>query len=205
MHLGRNDHGVFAEHAGYFGLADIDLSRFVPRRLSMPVVLGHHAVEHSQITKQADVVMALVLLDELHDRNTVAANLDYYVPRTDHGSSLSLAVHSLAASRVGRTGQAYEFFRRAAAIDLADAMSNGHHGVHAATQGGLLQAALTGFAGLHLDGDQPHLEPRLPEHWRSLGFSFVYQGKRYEREARGSKPTRRDESLRVEPERGGYK
>ncbi len=42
--------------------------------------------------------MGLVLLDALQTRELVEANLDYYGPRTDHGSSLSLAMHSVAAS-----------------------------------------------------------------------------------------------------------
>ena len=100
-------------------------------------------------------------------------------------------MHSVAASIVSRPDQAHDYFRRAAAIDLEDSMSNSHHGIHAATQGGLLQAALIGFGGLHLSEDGPQTIARLPDHWDSLGFSFVHRGTRHEREVRGtSRPAR---------------
>lgn len=169
----------------------------------MHYVLGEKVLERSQITKQADVIMGLVLLDEFHDPELIGANLDYYGPRTDHGSSLSLAMHSIAASLAGRPGQAYEYFRRAAAIDLEDSMLNSSHGVHAATQGGLLQAALVGFAGLHLGPDGPGTKPRLPEHWEALGFSFVHGGTRHEWEALAGKPARGTTAPRADHDGGG--
>jgi kojibiose phosphorylase len=195
--------GVFEQHDGYFALDHGDMSRFEPRLAPMHYILGDKVLERSQITKQADVIMGLVLLDDLHDPELIGANLDFYGPRTDHGSSLSLAMHSIAASLAGRPEDAYEYFRRAAAIDLEDSMSNSSHGVHAATQGGLLQAALVGFAGLHLGPDGPETRPRLPEHWEALGFSFVHGGTRHEWEARAGKPARGATAPRADHDGGG--
>ena len=197
------DDGVFEQHDGYFDLEEVDLSRFEPRLAPLHAIFGEKRLERSQITKQADVVMGLVLLDALQTRELVEANLDYYGPRTDHGSSLSLAMHSVAASIAMRPDQAYDYFRRAAAIDLEDSMSNSHHGIHAATQGGLLQAALVGFGGLHLSEDGPQTIARLPDHWDSLGFSFVHRGTRHEREVRGGKPAREAEAPRADHNGGG--
>jgi kojibiose phosphorylase len=195
--------GVFEQHDGYFDLDQIEMSRFEPRAAPMHYVLGDKVLVRSQITKQADVIMGLVLLDDYHDPELIGANLDYYGPRTDHGSSLSLAMHSIAASLAGRPGQAYEYFRQAAAIDLEDSMLNSSHGVHAATQGGLLQAALVGFAGLQLGPDGPETRPRLPEHWEALGFSFVHGGTRHEWEARAGKPARGTKAPRADHDGGG--
>ncbi len=197
------DDGVFEQHDGYFELDEVDLSRFEPRLAPLHAIFGEKRLERSQITKQADVIMGLVLLDALQTRELVEANLDYYDPRTDHGSSLSLAMHSLAASVAMRPDQAYDYFRRAAAIDLEDSMSNSQHGIHAATQGGLLQAALVGFGGLHLTEDGPQIIARLPDHWDSLGFSFVHRGTRHEREVRGGKPAREAEAPRADHNGGG--
>jgi len=197
------DDGVFEQHDGYFDLEEVDLSRFEPRLAPLHAIFGEKRLERSQITKQADVVMGLVLLDALQTRELVEANLDHYGPRTDHGSSLSLAMHSVAASIAMRPDQAYDYFRRAAAIDLEDSMSNSHHGIHAATQGGLLQAALIGFGGLHLTDDGPQTIARLPDHWDSLGFSFVHRGTRHEREVRGGKPAREAETPRADHNGGG--
>ena len=53
-------------------------------------------------------------------------------------------------------------------------MGNGRDGLHAATLGGLLQAALFGFAGLGLKAHEPSSYPRLPEHWDCFRFSFFH-------------------------------
>ena len=178
----RRPDGVFEAHDGFFELEPVDLTAFQPSRASLQVLLGEKRAQEVQLVKQADVVMALVLLDEYRPSpETLAANFDYYAPKTDHGSSLSLAMHSLAASMIGRPAEAYDYFIRAVAIDHDDAMDRGWHGIHAATQGGLLQATLFGFGGLHLDGGSPRVEARLPEAWQSLGFSFVHHGVRHER------------------------
>ncbi len=87
----------------------------------------------------------------------------------------------MAASLIGRPETAYDYFERAIAIDHDDAMGREGSGVHAAAEGGILQAALFGFGGLTLANNQPQTTARLPESWNSLGFSFVHHGVRHER------------------------
>jgi trehalose/maltose hydrolase-like predicted phosphorylase len=186
--LRSDSSGVWEQHRGFFELEPIDLGRFRPRNSPMYDIIGEKGVERSQVVKQADVVMAMALLGEtLGDVAVQRANWDYYWPRTDHGSSLSLAIHSLLASRLGMRAEAFDAFRRAAAIDLADSMGNGRAGIHAATQGGLLQAALFGFAGVHVEDDEVRVVSRLPDHWDGLGFSLVHRGSRIEREVRNER------------------
>lgn len=182
---------VFEAHAGFFDLEPIDVAAFHPSRASLHGLLGEKRAQEVQLVKQADVLMGLVLLDEHRwATGTLQANLDFYAPMTDHGSSLSLAMHSLAESMIGRPEQAYGYFARAVAIDHDDAMERGGHGIHAATQGGILQAAVFGFGGLRLDEAAPQTSARLPDHWNSLGFSFVHRGVRHERlVTKGSRST----------------
>jgi kojibiose phosphorylase len=183
--------GVWEQHAGFFDLETVDLAAFSPRQRSMYDLLGEERAEHSQVIKQADVVMAMTLLPEaVGSKSRRRANWDYYMPRCDHGSSLSMAVHSRVAADLGLNEASYALFRGAMAIDLADELGNGRDGLHAATQGGILQAVLFGFAGLQLEGGKPMVRPRLPQHWKGLGFTHYYRGKRFERELR-SVPTRR--------------
>ncbi len=180
--LRRNVDGVWEERDGFFDLDPVDLDSFRPTRRSLHDLLGDARTQQVQLVKQADVLMALVLLEEYGDQpGALAAAFDYYAPITDHGSSLSLAMHSLAASRIGRPEVAYEYFARAVGIDHDDAMGRGGQGMHAAAQGGILQAAIYGFGGLRLQGDVPQTFAQLPEHWISLGFSFVHNGVRHER------------------------
>jgi len=188
--LRKDDAGVWEEHEGFFNLDVVDVAAFHPSRQSLYELFGDKRAQEIQLVKQADVLMALALLDE-HGTvpGALAAAFDFYAPITDHGSSLSLAMHSLVASRIGRPGTAYDYFVRAVAIDHDDAMIHGAQGIHAATQGGVLQAALFGFGGLHLDGDTPATSARLPDQWDSLGFSFIHRNVRHERLlTQGSRP-----------------
>ena len=180
----RSD-GVWEQHAGFFDLDPVDLTAFAPRQRSMSDLLGEERAERTQVIKQADVVMAMTLLPEaMGTRARRRVNWDYYLARCDHGSSLSMAVHARVAADLGLSEVAYSMFRAALAIDLADELGNGRDGLHAATQGGILQAAIFGFAGLKLQEGRPVVDPRLPGHWTRLGFTHYHRGKRYEREVR---------------------
>ncbi|MGQ0848806.1 MAG: glycosyl hydrolase family 65 protein [Actinomycetota bacterium] len=175
--------GVWEQHTGFFELAPVNIASFTPRRMSMYDLLGEERAERSQVIKQADVVMAMALLpSQVGSAARRKANWDYYLPRCDHGSSLSMAAHARVAAELGLVETGYEMFRRAVAIDLGDAMGNSSDGLHAATQGGILQAALFGFAGLHLREQGPQVRPRLPAHWKRFAFSFQYRGDRHDTE-----------------------
>jgi trehalose/maltose hydrolase-like predicted phosphorylase len=128
------------------------------------------------VIKQADTVMLLALLSDRFPREVHEANYEYYEPRCSHGSSLSRAMHALVAARLGRLRSAEEHFRVAASIDLDDSTGSGSGGVHIATQGGLWQAAVLGFAGLSVREDGLSLDPHLPECWRALRFRVQYRG-----------------------------
>ncbi|HEY3428767.1 MAG TPA: hypothetical protein VGK83_08890, partial [Acidimicrobiia bacterium] len=183
---GRNR--VWEQHRGFFDLESIDLTRFDPRRSGMFGLLPEERLQKTQIIKQADVVMALALFpDDCGSRSDHLRNWNYYLPRTDHGSSLSRAAHSRVASQLGLVDTAYDFFRQAIAIDLEDSMGNGRDGVHAATQGGVLQAALFGFAGLRLGAKGPHANPRLPSHWDFFNFTTTFRGKQQQWETTNRK------------------
>ncbi|MCC7106227.1 MAG: glycoside hydrolase family 65 protein, partial [Chloroflexi bacterium] len=168
--------GLFEQFAGYFGLEEVDLSQFEGRGVAMDVLLGQERTRRSQVIKQADTVMLLALLSDRFPREVHDANYTYYEPRCSHGSSLSRAVHALVAARLGRLRLAAAHFRAAASIDLEDSTGSSSGGVHIATQGGLWQAAVLGFAGLTVREDGLRLDPHLPESWRALRFRVQYRG-----------------------------
>ncbi len=175
--LRRSADGVWEQHAGFFDLEPLDLEAFEPRTRAIYDLLGEERLQRTAVIKQPDVLMTMALLpDEADLAGSGTVNWSYYLPKTDHGSSLSLPIHALLAARLRDPEAAYEFFLRAAAIDLEDTMGNGVDGIHAACQGGLLQAALFGFAGLGLRCGGPTTDPRLPSHWSSMAFTCVYRG-----------------------------
>jgi trehalose/maltose hydrolase-like predicted phosphorylase len=180
--------GVLEQFAGYFGLDQIDLMQFEPRRVPMDVVLGPERTRTSQVLKQADVVMLLALLPERFAPAIQATNFGYYEPRCGHGSSLSRSVHALVAARVGQMDLAMRYFREAAVIDLEDTTRTGGGGVHMAALGGLWQAVVLGFAGLRLQPEGISLDPVLPPSWESLAFRVQWRGRRLRVHIAGGAP-----------------
>ncbi|MCC7209942.1 MAG: glycoside hydrolase family 65 protein, partial [Anaerolineae bacterium] len=178
---------IHIQFPGFFDMEYIPVPLYEPRTHSVQAILGHQRAIQSQVIKQADVVMLMALLgDELRaPREVLLNNWNTYYPRTDHGSSLSPAIHAWVAARLGMGELAYELFTHAAEIDLNDNKGNVRDGIHGAACGGLIQALLFGFCGLHLGADGPALDPHLPEHWRRVAFTVCYRGERKRFELRG--------------------
>jgi len=170
--------GLYEQFAGYFGLEQIDLSAYAGRSVPMDVVLGRERTEASQVIKQADVVALLALLPQVFAGETGLANFRYYEPRCGQGSSLSADLHGLVAARLGDGEMALRYFRKAAAIDLADGQAADAGGVHIAALGGLWLMTVFGFAGLSLLDDGVDFDPRLPPGWTRLAFPLQWRGRR---------------------------
>jgi kojibiose phosphorylase len=172
---------IHVQFPGFFDMEYIPVPDYQPRTSSVQAILGHARSIQTQVIKQADVVMLMALLgDQLSaDRQVMLNNWHTYFPRCDHGSSLSPAMHAWVAARLGLIEVAYDQFHHAAHIDLHDNKGNVRDGIHAAACGGVWQAVLFGFCGLHItpEGDLA-LDPHLPEHWRRVRFTVTYRGER---------------------------
>ena len=171
--------GVIEQFAGYFDLAEVDLSVYEARTAPMDVLIGRDALAASKVIKQADVVLLLHLLWDSFAPEVRLANFRYYEPRTGHGSSLSPPIHALVAARLGEDDLAERYFRQTAAIDLSDSMGNAAGGVHIGALGGLWQAAVFGYGGLSFNADGPSLEGRLPRFARRLAFTIEWRRQRW--------------------------
>jgi kojibiose phosphorylase len=181
LYTGFDEHtGLFEQFQGYFGLEEIELAAFQPRTAPIDVLLGRERVSRSKIIKQPDVVMMIHLFWDRFPPEVRTVNFEYYEPRCAHGSSLSPAIHALVAARLGKIELAERYFRQAAQIDLANNMGNAAGGIHAATMGGLWQAAVIGFADLHFGQRGPDTRPCLPPGWRSLSTQIRWRGQWHE-------------------------
>jgi trehalose/maltose hydrolase-like predicted phosphorylase len=170
---------IHIQFDGFFDLEYIPVPKYEPRVGGIWGFLGHERALQSQVLKQADIVMLMALLgDSLADHQVMLNNWHTYYPRSDHGSSLSPAIHAWVAARLGLMDEAYHMFEHAAAIDLEDNKGNVQDGIHGAANGGLWEAILFGFCGLHLTPDGPAIDPHLPPHWKSVTFNVVYRGER---------------------------
>lgn len=169
--------GLYEQFEGYGDLEAIDLEAYAGRSVPMDVVLGRERARRSQVIKQADVVALLALLPEAFPVGADAVNFDHYAPRCSHGSSLSTAMHGLAAARLGRSEMALDYFRRTAAIDLGETTAALAGGVHMAALGGLWMTAVLGFVGLSFREDGIGLRPQLPATWTALRTPLQWQGR----------------------------
>lgn len=174
------ERGMIEQFEGYFALEEIDLAQYASRSLPIDIILGRERTRRTKLVKQADVVMLLHLLSARILSDMAETCFRYYEPRTEHGSSLSPAMHALVAARLGDTDMALRYFRQAREIDLANNMGNAAGGVHIAALGGLWQAAVFGFAGLTLNERGVAFMPHCPADWRAIRFPLRWRGQRIE-------------------------
>jgi trehalose/maltose hydrolase-like predicted phosphorylase len=166
--------GLFTQFEGFFELEPVDWPAFAERTQSLQVLLGIEGANESQVIKQPDVLMMLLLLrDHYTDPARLAGELGDV--RADFRPRIRLVTgpsfHAWAACHMGEAERAYDFFMLAARADLQNVRGNAGDGIHAASAGGLWQALAFGFAGLRLTDDGYETNPCLPPHWERLAFS----------------------------------
>jgi trehalose/maltose hydrolase-like predicted phosphorylase len=171
--------GVYEQFAGFFRLEPVIIADVAPRRpIAADLLLGAERVEGAQVLKQADVLMLHHLVPDEVAPGSLGPNIDFYEPRTAHGSSLSPAIHASLLARAGRPDEALAPLRLASRIDLEDLTGTTAGGLHLATMGGVWQALAFGFAGLRPRGDTLELDPQLPESWNALALRLRFRGSR---------------------------
>jgi trehalose/maltose hydrolase-like predicted phosphorylase len=168
--------GRHEQFAGYSELEPVLVRDVAPPPVAADVLLGHDRVQRTQLVKQPDVLMLHHLLPDHVPDGSLAADLDHYLPRTAHGSSLSPAICASLLARAGRPEEAVELFELAARLDLDDLTGTTANGLHLATMGGLWQSVVTGFAGLHVVDGRLQADPHLPARWRSLRIRLFHRG-----------------------------
>ncbi|MES2072304.1 MAG: glycosyl hydrolase family 65 protein [Pseudomonadota bacterium] len=140
-----------------------------------PLLLHYHpmVIYRHQVCKQADVVLALLLLSEQFSPEDKKRDFDYYEAVTTHDSSLSTCIFSIIASEVGYQDKAYDYFMETARLDLDNIHGNTHYGVHTAAMAGTWLGVAYGFGGmrlLHGQHVQLRFSPVLPKRWTHYQF-----------------------------------
>ena len=168
--------GRHEQFLGFDRLEPLFIRAVADPPIAADLLLGSDVVRRSQVIKQADVIMLHHLLCDELPEGSLDADLDHYLPRTAHGSSLSPAIHASVLARAGRTDEALEWFRVAARIDLDDLTGTTAGGLHIATLGGLWQAVAHGFLGLGSNGRALAIDPRLPTAWDGIELHCRFRG-----------------------------
>ena len=170
--------GIIPQFDGYFDLKHIDLKKYKESSVVGTIYNDYNMEQlgQMQVLKQSDVVVLLYLLDDLFDVEIKKQNYFYYEERTLHDSSLSKSTHSVVANDMGLHDVAYRFFQGASTVDLGAEMHSSDAGIHSASMGGIWQAAILGFGGVRIVGEQLRIAPSLPKAWTSLDFNIVWHG-----------------------------
>lgn len=145
-----------------------------------PLLLHFHplVIYRHQVLKQADVVLAMVLLGDEFSTELKINNFNYYDPLTTHDSTLSTCMSSVATAEIGEYDKAYEFFGNSARMDLDNSHNNTEYGLHTACMAGSWMSIVMGFGGMRVREDQLHFAPHLPQKWQGYGFSILFRGSR---------------------------
>ena len=149
---------------------------------NFPLLLHYHplVIYRHRVIKQADVVLALFLLGHVFSAEEKRRNFNYYDPMTTGDSSLSVCIQSIIAAENGYNELAYNYFRYAVLMDLADIGGNVRDGVHVASIGGTWMAIIYGLAGMRDHGGVLSFNPNLPIQWEGLSFPLTVRGSELE-------------------------
>lgn len=176
----REEDHLIAQDAEYLSLKQVDLTKYKNQKQVGSMFLDYNLeqVNKIQVSKQADIMILFLLMEDLFSLEVKQANWDYYEPRTLHDSSLSLSTHCILANDMGQEEMAYELFQRARAIDMGENMKSSDEGIHAASLAGIWQSSVFGFGGVRMLNGTLRINPALPKKWSKLEFILNWQGQR---------------------------
>lgn len=183
----------YEQFVGYFALEPLLIGDVAVPPVAADLLLGRDRVTRSQLIKQPDVLMLHHLVPDQVEPGSLGPNLDYYGPRTAHGSSLSPAVTAALLARAGRPDEALTMLRMALALDLDDLTGMTGAGLHMANLGGIWQAGLAGLAGLagvRVRAGVLTADPRLPAAWDGLRLRFRCLGRKVRMDRGAVRPRR---------------
>lgn len=171
------DGKLIEQFEGYFNLPDAIISRYDENGMPLWPELNGIKYKDTQLIKQPDVVMLMIMLGEEFDNEIKYENYKYYEARTMHKSSLSPSMYSIMGLSVGDTRNSYKYFIKTVMTDLEDNQGNTAQGFHAASAGGSWQSAVYGFGGFSIDKDMVlNLNPWIPDGWRKMAFTIIWRG-----------------------------
>jgi len=192
MYLEFHDDGIISQFQGYDRLKEFDWEKYKKKygnihRLDRILEAEDDSPNNYKLSKQADVLMLFYLLSadelrEIFDRlgyafeyETIPKNIDYYLKRTSHGSTLSRVVHAWVLAR-SRRKQSWNLFCDALKSDVVDIQGGTtHEGIHLGAMAGTIDLIQRCYTGLETRKDTLRFNPALPEEVRELSFSILYR------------------------------
>jgi trehalose/maltose hydrolase-like predicted phosphorylase len=188
-----HDGDIISQFQGYGELEELDWEGLVRHhgnicRLDRILEAEGDTVNRYKASKQADVLMLFYLLsaEELRglldrlgyrlDPAAIPRNVNYYLERTSHGSTLSGVVNAWVLARSDRP-RSWRFFAEALTSDLHDVQGGTTaEGIHLGAMAGTVDLAQRCYSGLEAREDVLWLNPSLPVELNGLDFDVRYRG-----------------------------
>ncbi len=159
------------------------------QRLDRILKAENDSPDHYKVAKQPDVTMLFYLLRSEEVRRifaqlgyplakgTITKNIQYYLERCSHGSTLSRMVYAALLDRIDRE-HSWDLYREALRSDFEDVQGGTtKEGIHLGAMAGTVNIVLNRFAGVDTRGDNLSIDPRLPPAIRRITFGVQYRGK----------------------------
>jgi alpha,alpha-trehalase len=141
-----------------------------------------------KLSKQADVLMLFYLfsaekIQELltglgydFDPESIPRNIDYYLKRSSHGSTLSNIVHSWVVARSDRP-RSLKLFLKGLESDISDIQGGTtHEGIHLGAMAGTVDILQRCYTGLEFHDDVLILNPSIPAELPRLSMRIKFRG-----------------------------
>ena len=183
LHIAQNIYLPYSEKYGVYLQQDGFLDKDLKPVTAIPAEerpLNQHwswdRILRSPYIKQADTLQGFYFFEDHFAKEELQRHYEFYEPFTVHESSLSPCVHSVLASALGKTEEAYTLYLRTARLDLDDYNKEVHEGLHITSMAGTWLSIVEGFAGMRVKNGKLTFTPRLPKHWKSLSFKVIFQG-----------------------------
>ncbi len=192
-----NRSGIIAQFEGYFKLPALDFSAYRQKygniaRMDRILKAVGKTPDAYQVAKQADTLMAFYNFDVATVQgiieglgyhlpaNYLNRNLQYYLARTTHGSTLSRIVYAVLNQLDGNYDQAWQLFSQALVSDYYDIQGGTTaEGIHLGVMCATVNLTTRNFGGVTPFEDELHVNPQLPDQWQQLAFQHRFKGVNY--------------------------
>lgn len=193
MRVAFHGDGIISQFEGYDKLEEFDWGGYRKRyddiqRLDRILEAEGDTPNRYKASKQADVLMLFYLFssEELRalfarlgyafEYETIPKNIDYYMKRTSHGSTLSRVVHSWVLARSDRT-RSWNLFTEALESDISDIQGGTTpEGIHLGAMAGCINMIQNGYTGIETRGNVLWFNPCLPDELGRLRMEIRYRG-----------------------------
>ena len=184
--------GIISQFEGYDQLEEFDWKSYRQKygdiqRLDRILEAEDDTPNRYKVSKQADVLMLFYLfsseelkeifekLDYPFEYETIPKNIDYYISRTSHGSTLSRVVHAWVLIRSDRT-RSWKLFLEALESDVADIQGGTTpEGIHLGAMAGTADILERAYTGIVVRNDVLWFNPVLPSEVGRLHMHIRYR------------------------------